>query len=89
MAAKRSWTEFVSQNDESVFIIRWSPEKGQPIYYIVLTPKINKVVLQEALDGSARIIQLEDYGKVLHWGYGEPTESIKQEIYEKYAVSIE
>jgi hypothetical protein len=68
-----------------VYDIRTSDENDNAVFIIFEAEKSKRKAFLEKMAGD-NIINLEDYGTILHQGYGEPDEALKAELKEKYGL---
>lgn len=69
----RQATSFMRHAKGSVFLLQWEErddELTQPVFYFLLVPD-SKLRAFEQVAGKTGFV-LGDYGRVIHWGYGEP-----------------
>lgn len=68
-----------------IYDMRWQDVSGEMVYAIFEAEKSKNEAFLKILD-SDDMFDLSDYGTVLHKGFGEPDQSLKDELNTKYGL---
>ena len=68
-----------------VYDIRWKDKSGTAFYAIFEAEKNRHRAFLEKVKGDDTF-NLKEYGKVLHIGFGEPDDALKEELREAYGM---
>ncbi len=82
---KKNFVAQVMAGKERVYYLRWERKTGEPVWYFIQAEPPKEKALLKALEGSAAF-HPEQFGKILSWGYGEPSVALKKEMQEKYKI---
>ena len=83
-----SFAEKVLAEKNRMYYLRFAPKDSDPTYYFVLIDPPKEQAFLDALNGT-EVFNLEDYGKIINSGYGEPSAELKQEMKEKYNIQYD
>jgi len=85
LAAKA--TPAPTQTTERVYLLNIKSPDSEPCYYFVLINSQKEEAFLKVMD-SGEGYDINDYGTILHSGYGKPSEELKNEIAARYKVNF-
>lgn len=66
----------------NIFLVRGRDDTTLPCYFYIEVDKTKRPLFEKFKKGQQ--VNLEEFGKVLESGYGEPSEEIKERMKEEY-----
>ena len=89
MPEQESSDVVVSATEQTqAYDIRYEDEQGRPYYHIVLIyPSMREAFLKAVNSGET--YNLNDFGTIVHSGWGEPSEALKQELFQEYGLTYD
>ncbi|MEZ5691557.1 MAG: hypothetical protein R3D71_07825 [Rickettsiales bacterium] len=79
-----NFSERLTKETALVYDFRATIDGEDRFFIIKVSPTKRKAFLKAVKDNAT--FQLEDFGEILHRGWGEPTDDLKQHLQEKYGM---
>jgi hypothetical protein len=81
----KSFVAKIIKESALVYDIRTKDKQGNAVFFIIEIEKSKHNAFREKMAGDFTINLLE-YGKILHQGYGEPDDTLKAQLRDAYGM---
>lgn len=84
---KKSFAEHAQVGKNLLYGINYKNDRGELLYFYVLIDRLKEKNFLRAMSGS-EVFDMREFGKIVSAGYGEPSDTVKQELRDLYNAKI-
>lgn len=87
MKLRSNFSSSVMADKSRLYLLRYQPEAGTKIFYFLLVNPLKEKAFLKAMSGT-EAFNINEYGKIVASGYGEPSEEVKQQMRDLYDARV-